>query len=76
MRNYKGRGLRYLPRLKAQTDNTNRGLNNSSHPTRAESNNCFVIYLYETQGKRLYCKQGLSFEEAICVFRFWNWLRK
>ena len=34
----------YLP--KPETDNTNRGLNNSSYPTRTEFNNCFIIYLY------------------------------
>ena len=34
MRNYYGRGLCYLPKTKAEADNTNRGLNNSSYPTR------------------------------------------
>ena len=46
MRNYQGRGLCYLPKPKAEADNTNRGLNNSSYPTRTEFNNCFIIYLY------------------------------
>ncbi len=36
----------YLPKPKAEADNTNRGLNNSSYPTRTEFNNCFIIYLY------------------------------
>ena len=31
---------------KASADNTNRGLNNSSYPTKTEFNNCFIIYLY------------------------------
>ena len=31
---------------KASADNTNRGLNNFSYPTRTEFNNCFIIYLY------------------------------
>ena len=30
MRNYQGRGLCYLSKPKAEADNTNRGLNNSS----------------------------------------------
>ena len=38
-----GRGLCYP---KAEADNANRGLNNSSYPTRTEFNNCFIIYLY------------------------------
>ena len=29
----------------SEADNTNRGLNNSSYPTRTEFNNCFIIYL-------------------------------
>ena len=46
MRNYLGRGLCYLPKPKAEADNTNGGLNNSSYPTRTEFNNRFIIYLY------------------------------
>ena len=46
MRNYLGRCLFYLSKPKAEVDNTNRGLNNSSLPTRTEFNNCFIIYLY------------------------------
>ena len=34
------------PKPKAEADNTNRGLNNSSYPTRTEFNNCFITYLY------------------------------
>ena len=36
----------YLPKPKAEADNTNRGLNNSSYPMRTEFNNCFTIYFY------------------------------
>ena len=35
-----------MPKPKAEADNTNRGLNNSSYPTRTEFNNYFIIYLY------------------------------
>ena len=44
MRNIKARGLCYLPKPKAEADNTNRGLNNSSYRTRTD--NYFIIYLY------------------------------
>ena len=47
MRNYYGRGLGYLQKPKAEADNTNRGLNNSSYPARTDFNNCFIIYLSE-----------------------------
>ena len=60
MRNYWGRGLCYLPKPKAETDNTNRGLNNSSYLTRTEFNNCFIIYLY---------LQTFSLKKpVICIF--------
>ena len=49
----------YLPKPKAEADNTNRGLNNSSYPTRTEFNNCFIIYLY--------LRIVLLF---ICIFNF------
>ena len=35
-----------MPKPKAKADNTNQPLNNSSHPTRTEFNNCVIIYLY------------------------------
>ncbi len=35
-----------LSKPKAEADNTNRALNNSSYPRRTEFNNCFIIYLY------------------------------
>ena len=60
MRNYLGRGLCYLP--KAEADNTNRGLNNSSYPTRTEFNNCFIIYLY---------LQTFSLKKSF-VFQIWH----
>ena len=34
----------YPQRLKAEVDNTLRDLQNSSHPKKAEFNNCFVIH--------------------------------
>ena len=34
----------YLQRPKAEVDNTLRDLQNSSHPTKAEFNNCFIIH--------------------------------
>ena len=50
-----------------QADNTNRGLNNFSYPTRTEFNNCFIIYLYlyRSPGKRLPFEEDLSFQKAI-----------
>ena len=61
MRNYYGRGLCYLQKPKAEADNTNRGLNNSSYPTRTEFNNCFIIYLY---------LRTLLLEKVICILNF------
>ena len=43
--NYEARGLRYLPKSKAEADNTNRGLNNSRNQAKTEFNNCFIIQL-------------------------------
>ena len=78
MRNYLGRGLCYVPKPKVEADNTNRGINNFTYPIRTEFNNCFNIYLYlyQTQGKQLHCKQDLSFKEAVCFLRFWYKLQK
>ena len=45
--NHQGRGLRYLPKLKAElVDNMNRsqGLDYSRYHAKTESNNCFVMY--------------------------------
>ena len=41
----------YLPKPKAEADNTNRGLNNSSYPTRTEFNNCFIKFLVRLHGE-------------------------
>ena len=57
----KGWGLCYLPKPKAEADNTNRGLNNSSYPTRTEFSNFFIIYLY--------LQTFLLKKPAICIFR-------
>ena len=59
MKNSAGRGGCYPPRLKAEVDNTLRDLQNSSYPTKAEFNNCFVIhskYFQTLKGENeLYC---------------------
>ena len=43
MKNSAGREECYPPRPKAEVDNTLRDLQNSSYPTKAEFNNCFII---------------------------------
>ena len=40
--NYQGRGLCYLPKPKAETDNANRGLDDSRCHAKTESNNCLL----------------------------------
>ena len=44
MKNSADQGGRYPQRPKAEVDNTLRDLQNSSYPTRAEFNNCFIIH--------------------------------
>ena len=44
MKNSAGRGECYPPRPKAEVDNILRDLQNSSYPTKAEFNNCFIIH--------------------------------
>ena len=44
MKNSAGRGGCYPPRSSASVDNTLRDLHNSSYPTKAEFNNCFIIH--------------------------------
>ena len=44
MKNYANRGGCYLPKPKAEADNTLRDLHNSSYHTKAEFNNCFIIH--------------------------------
>ena len=44
MKNSAGRGECYPPRPKAEVDNTLRDLQNSSYPTKAAFNNCFIIH--------------------------------
>ena len=43
MKNSAGRGECYSPRPKAEVDSTLRDQQNSSYPTKAEFNNCFII---------------------------------
>ena len=44
MKNSADQGGRYPRRPKAEVDNTFRDLQNSSYPTKAEFNNCFIIH--------------------------------
>ena len=44
MKNSADQGGCYPQRPKAEVDNTLRDLQNSSHPTKAEFNNCFIIH--------------------------------
>ena len=44
MKNSAGRGECYPPRPSTSVDNTLRDLQNSSYPTKAEFNNCFIIH--------------------------------
>ena len=44
MKNSANQGGCYPPRPKAEVDNTIRDLQNSSYPTKAEFNNCFIIH--------------------------------
>ena len=43
MKNSADQGGCYPPRPKAEVDNTLRDLQNSSYPTKAEFNNCFIF---------------------------------
>ena len=44
MKNSADRGGCHPQRPKPEVDNTFRDLQNSSHPTKAEFNNCFIIH--------------------------------
>ena len=44
MKNSADQGGCFPPRPKAEEDNTLRDLQNSSYPTKAEFNNCFIIH--------------------------------
>ena len=44
MKNFADQGGCYPQRPKAKVDNTLRDLQNSSYPTKAEFNNCFIIH--------------------------------
>ena len=44
MKNSADQGGCHPQRPKAEVDNTNRDLQNSSYPTKAECNNCFIIH--------------------------------
>ena len=53
----------YPQRLKAEVDNTLRDLQNSSYPTKAEFNNCFIIH-----SKYLLVLKGVSQFLSLFVF--------
>ena len=44
MKNFADQGGCYPQRPKTEVDNTLRDLQNSSYPTKAEFNNCFIIH--------------------------------
>ena len=44
MKNFAGRGGCYPQRPKTEVENILRDLQNSSYPTKAEYNNCFIIH--------------------------------
>ena len=44
MKNSADQGACHPQRPKAEVDNTLRGLQNSSYPTKAEFNNCFIFH--------------------------------
>ena len=46
MKNSADQGGCYQQRSKAEVDNTLRDLQNSSYPTKAEFNNCFIFHSY------------------------------
>jgi len=62
MKNSAGRGECYPPRPLASVDNTLRDLQNSSYPTKAECNNCFIIHskYFFAQTSKLYSWPFLS----------------
>ena len=47
MKNSTEQGGCYPQRLKAKVDNTLRDLQNSSYPTKAKFNSCFIIYSFK-----------------------------
>ena len=63
MKNSAGRGGRYPPRPKAEVDNILRDLQNSSYPTKAEFNNCFIIHSKHFQENLM---EQREFFEYIC----------
>ena len=62
MKNSAEQGGCYPQRPKAEVDNTIRDLQNSSYPTKAEFNNCFIIH----SKYFLFLKEFRHF--ALCFF--------
>ena len=70
MKNSAEKGGCYPPRPKAEVDNTLRDLQNSSHPTKAEFNNCFIIhskYFPVLKGVSLFRSVGFSSPGSLSV---------
>ena len=67
MKNSAGQGGCYPPRPKAEVDNILRDLQNSSYPTKAEFNNCFIIHskYFQMLNKENLMEQR-EFFEYIC----------
>ena len=73
MKNSADQGGCYPQRPKAEVDNTLRDLQNSSYPTKAEFNNCFIIhskYLLVLKGVSPFC--SLFFRSPNITQRFNN----
>ena len=67
MKNSGGRGGCYPPRPSASVDNILRDLQNSSFPTKAEFNNCFIIHSKYFQENLM---EQREFFEYICLSFF------
>ena len=65
MKNSADRGGCYPQRPKAEVDNTFRDLQNSSYPTEAEFNNCFIHSKYLLVLKRVSPFRSLFFRHQI-----------
>ena len=71
MKNSAGRGGCYPPRPSALVDSNLQDLQNSSYPTKAEFNNCFIIhskYFQTVKQRKSDGTKGVF--EYICTFFF------
>ena len=62
MKNSADQGGCYPQRPKAEVDDTLRDLQNSSYPTKAEFNNCFIVWCVarHVKNKKIYKKLTLA----------------